>query len=434
MKYDIAVIGGGPAGYTAALEAIKYGYSVVLFEKNLIGGTCLNRGCIPTKYLSHISEMIYGIKNAERFGVTVDSLNIDFKKTIAKKDGIVLELRENLDTYLKNKGVTIVKGTAALKCDGSILCNGEEYDAINTIIATGSKQSETTIALSSISSDEALSLESVPKTIKILGGGVIAVEFANIFNQLGSDVTIAIRGDRILRKWDKELAVSITQVLKKNGVKIKTNCSPEDFNDGEYDCVLSAFGRIPELQGIDTNQIEVDSNGAIIVKKDGSTSQRNVYAIGDVISGSDMLAHIAMEQGKRVIHSISGKNDDKDIVVAECIYISPEVASVGLTEMEAKEKNINYVLGKINLLSNARTLISTESRSFIKVLADKDTRKIIGAQLMCERASDIASEFVVVIKNGLTIDQIKSSVHPHPSYSEAIIDVMDVLVEKADGI
>jgi len=247
-------------------------------------------------------------------------------------------------------------------------------------------------------------------------------------------VTIAIRGDRILRKWDKELAVSITQTLKKKGVKIKTKCTPDDFKEGEYDCVLSVVGRTPELYGINANQIATDSNGAIIVNKDGCTNKRNIYAIGDVVSGSTMLAHIAMEQGRRVIRSISGKSDDADIIVAECIYINPEVASVGLTESDAKEKAVNYVVGKVNMLSNARTLISTEDRSFIKVLADKDNGKIIGAQLMCERASDIASEFVVAIRNGLTVEDVIASTHPHPSYSETIIDVMYAILEKMDDI
>lgn len=434
MKYDIAVIGGGPAGYTAALEAIKYGYSVVLFEKDLLGGTCLNRGCVPTKYLSHVSEMIYKVKNAERYGITVDTVNIDIKKTIEHEQTIITKLRNNLEELLKNKGIEIIYGEASVVGDKLVKCNDQEFVADNIVIATGSKQSDIKLVQESITSDEALLLSTIPKNIKIVGGGVVAIEFANIFNQLGSNVTIAIRGDRILRKWDKELSVSITQTFKKKGIKIETKCSFEDFNEGEYDCILSAVGRDPELCGFDADVFERDSNGALVVNKDNCTSKNNIYAIGDVVSGSSMLAHIAMEQGRRVIHAIAGEQDNSDIVIAKCIYISPEVASVGFTELEAREKKINYIVGKVNMISNARTVISTEDRSFIKVLADRDTRRIIGAHLMCEGASDIASEFVVVMKNGLTIDDVKSSVHPHPSFSETIMDVMDELLEKVDGV
>lgn len=428
MIYDVAILGGGPAGYSAAFEAVKNGLSVVLFEEDQLGGTCLNRGCIPTKYLVHTGEIMTQFQNAGKYGITVEECLLDYKTTIEKMNSTVQQLREGLTEKLLSEDIIVKKGVAKLVDKNKISQDGKEFIASNVILATGSNPA-TPLIEGAHTSDDALALDYVPKTMKILGGGVIAVEFANIFNKLGCNVTMNIRGERILRKWDKELAVSITQSLKKDGINIKTKCTMEDFEDGNYDFVLSAVGRVPRTEPFAELEIELDETGAVVIDENGMTNLQGVYAAGDVSSGSTMLAHTAMEQGRHVIQHIIGKSTVPS-AVSNCIYISPEVSNVGLTEGEAKERGFDVVTAKVNMMSNAMTLIHTDKRSFIKVVSERVSHKILGAQLMCERASDISSEFVAAINNHLTVEDIKNSLHPHPSFSEAIFDVMSALEEK----
>jgi dihydrolipoamide dehydrogenase len=370
---------------------------------------------------------------AKDYGISYDVPKIEFVKTSAKMEDTVGKLRNNLEELLKSKGIDIIYGKGELIGTHDIKCGDSTIHAKYIILATGSKPSNP-LTQEAVCSDEALALDHIPQRVKIIGGGVVAVEFANIWNQLGADVTIQIRGERILRNWDKELAVGVTQNLKKNGIQIEKKCTLEDFTRGQFDFVLSANGRIPDLEGIDAGDVHLDERGFVIVNDCGRTNIDNIYAAGDVVSNSTMLAHVAMEQGRRAVQAIAGKEIDKKLVVAQCIYVDPEVASVGMTEKTAKETGHSVLVGKQNMVSNARTVICTNARSFIKVVADRTTHKILGAQLMCENASDIAAEFVVAINNELTIEDIKESVHPHPSYAEAIMDVMDVLLEKVNEV
>ncbi len=432
MIYDLGIVGGGPAGYSAALEAIKCGLSVILFEKENLGGTCLNRGCVPTKFLANIAEGYSEITNLKRYGVECASVTVDYAVTKRKMDDTVSLLRDGLEKLLRANDITIIEGDAQAHKDGLIVCGGAEYKVKDILLCTGSTQAEPIIN-GAISSDDLLALSDIPQSILVIGGGVIAVEFASILNKLGCDVTIAIRGERILRKWDKEIAVGVTQQFKRDGIHILTRCQFDNLEAENYDVILSAIGRIPSNNCINDLGIECDAVGGIIVDEFGMTNIDHVYAAGDVISGGRMLAHTAMEQGKNIVRKIAGKKCTKSVVV-ECIYISPEIASVGLTEKDAKEQGINVVCGKVNMNSNARTCISTQNRCFIKLVVDATSHFLIGAQLMCERASDIASELLVVINNYITIDKYKESLHPHPSYSEAIVDAIDVTLKKINEV
>lgn len=431
MMYDLAIIGGGPAGYSAAFEAIKYGFSIIMFEKELLGGTCLNRGCIPTKFLARSAELFSKSKDSEEYGIISENIMLDFSKTSAQMQNTISCLRNNLVGLLQQNRIEIVNGYAAVTGLNSIVCNDISYEAKNIIIATGSVY-ESPIVPEALSGDDVLMLNRIPQRVKIIGGGVVAIEFAYIFNQFGSDVTICIRGERILKKWDKELAISVSQNLKRQGIKIVPKCEEQVFSDGEYDFIMSATGRRPFYNN-DNFSIALDEKGAIIVDQNGRTSQPNVYAAGDVISGSSMLAHIAMEQGRNVVRHIAGKEVSRS-VIASCIYLSPEVATVGLNEAEAKDLGIDVVTGKVNMASNAMTQICTDKRCFIKIVAERSTHQIIGAQLLCERASDISSEFVVAINNNLTVEEFIKSVHPHPSFSEAIQDALSAIEEKLNEI
>lgn len=427
--YDLAIIGGGPAGYSAALEGVRLGLSIILFEKNELGGTCLNRGCVPTKFLSHVAKIRTEMDMATENGISFAGTQIDFHKTMARKAEIISTLRNGLTQQMIRKKIQITQGTASIRERNKISCNGTEFETKNILIATGAVPVKPFIARA-ISSNELLELDEIPKKLHILGGGSVAVEFACIFRALGSDVTISIRGERILQKWDKEIAVSLTQSMKQKGIRIQTKTNFETLQIENDAVILSAMGRIPNLEGLDNTYFDVGPRNGIITDVFGMTKTAGIFAAGDVVEGSPQLAHIGMEQGRQVARLIAGVAVTKPSAIVKTIIASQEIASVGLTEQEAKNKGIKVITAKQNLYSNARTMIATKERGFIKVVADWETKKIIGAQLMCERAGDIVAELALAINHNLSPEDMLVSIRPHPSYCEAITDVMMLLLEK----
>ena len=427
--YKIAIIGGGPAGYSAAFEAVRYGFSVLLFEMDMLGGTCLNRGCVPTKYLSHVAELYSNINESKRYGIGVEPTGLDYEKTVAESENIVSKLREDLTNNLLQSKITIVKGKAKLLDETHISCNGEVFEAEHIIIATGSKNTDKPF-VHCINTDELLSLKHLPDKLIILGGGVSAVEFADIFSRLGVRIDIYIRGKRILRKWSKEIAASISSVLKKNEVKIHTEADLADI-DLTSATVLSVLGRKPNLEGvdetIDEGIISIADNGGIVVDEYYRTKTKNIFAVGDVTENSAQLAHVAMEEAKQVVRFIAGETTKKSAVV-QCIYTMPEVAVAGLSESEAKEAGIDYISAKQTMYSNARTLIGSTDRGFIKIIADKNTEKILGAELMCERASDIVGELALAINSGIKVSELEGSTRAHPTFYEAVTEALSKLI------
>lgn len=423
--YKIAIIGGGPAGYSAAFEAVRYGFSVLLFEMDKLGGTCLNRGCVPTKYLTHVADLYRNINASNRYGIGVELTGLDYEKTVAESENIISKLREDLTNNLLQSKITIVKGKAKLLDETHISCNDEVFEAEHIIIATGSKNVDKPFA-DCINTDELLSLKHLPDKLIILGGGVSAVEFADIFSSLGTQVDIYIRGKRILRKWSKEIAASISSVLKKNGVKIYTEADFADI-DKSSSTVLSVLGRKPNLEGIDEGLVSIADDGGIVVDEYYRTKTKNIFAVGDVTENSAQLAHVAMEEAKQVVRFIAGETTKKSAVV-QCIYTMPEVAVVGLSESEAKEAGIDYISAKQTMYSNARTVIGSTDRGFIKIIADKNTEKIIGAELMCERASDMVGELALAINNGITVSELEGSTRAHPTFYEAVTEALAKLI------
>jgi len=427
--YKIAIIGGGPAGYSAAFEAVRYGFSVLLFEMDMLGGTCLNRGCVPTKYLSHVAELYSNINESKRYGIGVEPTGLDYEKTVDESENIVSKLREDLTNNLLQSKITIVKGKAKLLDETHISCNGEVFEAEHIIIATGSKNTDKPF-VHCINTDELLSLKHLPDKLIILGGGVSAVEFADIFSRLGVRIDIYIRGKRILRKWSKEIAASISSVLKKNEVKIHTEADLADI-DLTSATVLSVLGRKPNLEGIDETIdegiISIADNGGIVVDEYYRTKTKNIFAVGDVTENSAQLAHVAMEEAKQVVRFIAGETTKKSAVV-QCIYTMPEVAVAGLSESEAKEAGIDYISAKQTMYSNARTLIGSTDRGFIKIIADKNTEKILGAELMCERASDMVGELALAINSGIKVSELEGSTRAHPTFYEAVTEALAKLI------
>ena len=423
--YKIAIIGGGPAGYSAAFEAVRFGFSVLLFEMDELGGTCLNRGCVPTKYLSHVAELYSNINESKRYGIGVEPTGLDYEKTVAESENIVSKLREDLTNNLLQSKITIVKGKAKLLDKTHISCNDEVFEAEYIIIATGSKNVDKPFA-NCINTDELLSLKHLPDKLIILGGGVSAVEFADIFSRLGVRIDIYIRGKRILRKWSKEIATSASSVLKKNGVKIHTEADFAEI-DKTSATVLSVLGRKPNLEGVDEGLVSIADDGGIVVDEYYRTKTKNIFAVGDVIWHSSQLAHVAMEEAKQVVRFIAGEAVKKSTVV-QCIYTMPEVAVAGLSESEAKEAGIDYISAKQTMYSNARTLIGSTDRGFIKIIADKNTKKILGAELMCERASDMVGELALAINSGITVSELEGSTRAHPTLYEAVTEALSKLI------
>lgn len=428
--FDIAIIGAGPAGYSAAFEATRYDMSVVLFEYDSVGGTCLNRGCVPTKYLLHVARKYQDAKNSDD-GIFYQSLEMDYSKTRLKMEGLIASLRTGLAENLKKSGIEIVIGNAVIKENGVIDCNGKEYNAKNIIIATGAV-SKPPLVPGALTSDEVLNMDYIPAKIHIIGGGTTAVEFAEIYSMLGSSVSISIRGERILRGWDKEIAVGLSQSMKKKGVTINKGCDILSMSIPEDELVLSAVGRKANIPSVAVDIFDIGVNGGIIVDKNYQTKTKGVFAAGDVIEDSVQLAHTAMDQGRQIVRYIAKGIEPKEASVIKCIYHGQESSSVGLTETEARERGIESAVAKQTMFANARTVISTEERGFMKVVAAKTDGKILGAQLMCEYAGEIISEFSMAIDQGMTVSDMLRSVRPHPSYCESLQDVLRTLEDKLD--
>lgn len=432
MIYDIAIIGGGPGGYAAAFEASGLGKSVILFEKDQIGGTCLNKGCVPTKYLAYVAELKGKIRNAREYGLFTEKEKVDVAVVQERKEHIIEQLRNGLEEELRSCNINIVKGEAELITANMIRCNEIEYNVSNIIIATGSYPDIKINNPKALNSNQILNFDSIPKSISIIGGGVIAVEFAEIFRNFGCEVAIYIRGERLLRKWDKDIAIGLTQNLKKKGIKIFTKCDLDTLNTVDDELVFSALGRTAYLTGINKDYFDFGEDNGIYVDNNYQTKTKGVFAIGDVISNSVMLAHTAMEQGRQVVRYIVNNQKVKKNEVISCIYTRPEIACVGVTEKEAIEEGKDVFAVKKTMYANARTLISSKERSFVKCVVEKGTKRIIGAQLMCERATDIVSEFALAIQNGFSIQDMANNTRPHPSYVEIISELIELAERRAE--
>ena len=283
MRYDLAIIGGGPGGYSAAFEAVKSGLKVILFEKDLLGGTCLNRGCVPTKYLSHVAEKISEFKELQKYGIEIDNVSFNPVLMQTKNYEIVGKLRDGLHQRLQQEKVIIIHAQAQIISPNCVMADGISYSVQNIIIATGASSKPPFIE-GAVTTDILLKLEYIPERLRIIGGGVIAVEFANIYRRLGADVTMCLRGERLLRKFDKEISRSITQNLKKQGIKIIPNCTQEQMQGTNGEVILSAIGRRPNIKGIIADELNLCIQNGIVTDAVGRTNIPGIYAIGDVVS------------------------------------------------------------------------------------------------------------------------------------------------------
>ncbi len=445
MEKDIIVIGGGPGGYVAAIRAAQLGAKVCIIEKAEFGGTCLNRGCIPTKVLYRNAEILNTLKNITEFGIKIDKYTVSIEEIQNRKDKIVNQLVSGVEQLLKANNIEVILGTASLKDRNTVsvlLKNGElrEITSENIIIATGSTPSMPNIPGINLpgvfTSESILGFKEVPNNLAIIGGGVIGMEFAGIFNALGSKVTVIEFLPSILALVDTDLTKRLSVSLKRKGMGINTNTkviSIEKNNEelivtaegksGEVvftaDKVLVSVGRTPMTEGLNIENLGVLLNRkAIVVDENYETNIPQIYAIGDV-NGKSMLAHAASHQGKKVAEKIMGfATLNSREIIPSCIFVFPEIANVGITENEAKESGIEYKTSKFLFGANGKALALGEGEGLIKVIASLDNT-ILGVHIMGPHASDLIHEGTMAINNNMKVDNITSMIHAHPTLSEA---------------
>lgn len=455
-QYQLIVIGAGPGGYEAAIRAAQLGLHTALIERRQVGGTCLNRGCIPTKTMLHSAQLYKETAHVELFGLHTENTSFDWAKIHQRKNDVVSKLRSGIEQLIKANKIDFFNTSASILSPHEVqLEQGEETTLYgdNILIATGSVPSRPPIPgldlPGVVTSDELLDdpsyaqTDSLPKEILIIGGGVIGVEFASVFSSFGCKVTIVEALDRILSTMDREISQNLSMILKKRGVEIHTGAMVErlEQSDGKLVChftekekpqqissqqILVAIGRRANTQGLFGNDFSVEmERGHIVTDESFRTSVDSIYAIGDV-SAKIQLAHMASAQGICAAHIIAGKVPPINLqAVPGCIYTDPEIASVGLSEDEAKKQGIPVKKGKFIMSGNGRSIIDEQERGFIKVLAHQDTDVILGAQLMCSRATDIVSELSTAIVNGLTVDQLAAVIRPHPTFCEGVTEAVE---------
>ena len=456
MDKDIIVIGGGPGGYVAAIRAAQLGASVCLIEKDALGGTCLNRGCIPTKALYRNAEILNTLKNIDEFGIKVDNYSFSVEKIQQRKNGVVNQLVNGIAQLIKANNVELINGTAEFVDKNTVkvsLSDGgsKEISAKNIIIATGSEPTLPPIPGSKldgvVTSDQLLQFDKVPDRLIIVGGGVIGMEFACIFNAMGSNVTVVEFLPSILAPVDSDLTKRLNVSLKKKGIDIltSTKVTAIEKNGGallvsvegkkgeiqiEADTVLIAVGRKPVFEGLDIDRIGIEyGKSGILVDERLRTNIDNIYAIGDV-NGKIMLAHAASHQGIAAVEDIMGQVSTHEAPTPNCIFIFPEISSVGITEDEAKLKAIEYKTSKFLFGANGKALALGEGEGMVKVISDMNGT-LLGVHIMGPHASDLIHEATLAITQKLNVEDIINMVHAHPTLSEAFAEACAGIVNEA---
>lgn len=449
-KFQATVIGGGPGGYVCAIRLAQLGIKTACIEsRGTLGGTCLNIGCIPSKSLLNLSENFQKAKNFSKIGIEVGEVKLNLQKMMQNKDKAVTTLTKGVEFLFKKNKVTYFKGTGQLKSKSEITIIEKEnketnIQSDNIIISTGSEP----VSLPGIKFDEekiisstgALSLKSVPKKMVVVGGGYIGLEMGSVWSRLGSEVHVVEFLDHITPGMDKEISNEFMKILKKQGLNFHLQTKVEKIsksNNGviietsgkegkkikfESDVVLISVGRKAYTKNLNLEKIgiKLDEKKRIKVNKNYQTNITNIYAIGDVIEGP-MLAHKAEEEGIAVAELISGQSGHVNYeVIPSVVYTTPEVASVGKTEEQLKEKNQKYKIGKFPFMANSRAKAIDEPDGFVKILADATTDKVLGAHLIGPHAGELIAEMAIAMEFGASSEDIARTCHAHPTFSEAV--------------
>ncbi|MCH5232162.1 MAG: dihydrolipoyl dehydrogenase [Muribaculaceae bacterium] len=444
MKADILIIGAGPGGYETALKAARQGKSVVLFNGGDLGGTCLNHGCIPTKCLCRNAEVVSTFKEGEKFGIDDFTFTVDYNKILSRKKEVVETLRSGVDILLKQAKVTVVNSKASFKDSKTLIADGEEYSGDYIIIATGSVSKSLPIPGHDLQcvmdSTAILNLEYIPARLTIIGGGVIGMEFASIFHQLGSEVTVIEFMKQILPPFDSDIAKRLKQILTKKGINIITGAAAKDIRQNEFyeieviyefkgkeekvvsSDLLMAVGRAPMIDGLNLEAAGIEfSVKGIPVDESMQTNVPGIYAIGDV-NAKMMLAHVASAQGERVINVITGKEDKLRFdLIPSAVFTLPECGMVGKTEEQCKAEGLEIISGTSFFRANGKSLAMGETDGLCKLIFEKETEKLIGAHIMGLEAADLAQQCADLMNRDTTLQEMREIIFGHPTVSEVLI-------------
>ena len=417
---------------------------VALVEKDKLGGTCLNRGCVPTKTLMHTADIARELKDASKFGVNVSEYSVDAAKMQERKNEVLDTLRSGIAALMKKGKIDVYEGLGVIEGSGRVRVGDEILETENILIATGSKTFVPPIEGVDIpgvvTSDELLDkADGIYEHLVIVGGGVIGMEFASLYAALGTKVTIIEALERVLAPLDKEISQNVKMIGKKRGMDIHAKARVEKFAQGEDGKLITYYSEKDELQSVESDgvlvcigrrantdglfadgvAVEMDRD-KIVVNDKYQTSLPGVYAIGDVIGGIQ-LAHVATAEGRNAVAVMNGEEPSIRMdTVPSCVYTNPEIATVGITADEAKAAGLDVVTKKYIMSANGKSVLSDQERGFIKVVADAESKKLLGAQMMCARATDMIGELAVAVGNGLTLDDVANIIHPHPTFVEGI--------------
>ena len=476
-KFDLVVIGAGPGGYEAAIEGARKGMKVALVENRELGGTCLNRGCIPTKTILHTAELYHELQSGPSIGLTAREPAVDMEMVQKRKEEVLDQLRKGIASLMKANKISVCYGTGTIldrehvkvtaageKAGGKAEEKAEEQpggqrqdqvvlETSRILIATGSVPACPPIPGSSlpgvVTSDGLLDKKDMFEHLIIIGGGVIGMEFASVYSSLGHGVTVIEALDRILPTMDKEIAQNLKMIMKKRNVDIHTGAKVEEIlqtEDGaglicryvekdkpceaRADGILIAAGRRAYTGGLITDESSQEvkdmamERGRIVTDEKYETSVPGIYAVGDV-TGGIQLAHAATAQGRSAVAHMAGEDMViRTDIVPSCVYTNPEIGCVGISADEAKARGMEAVTKKYIMSANGKSILSQQERGFIKVVADSGSHRILGAQMMCARATDMISQFAVAMANELTLEDMAKVIFPHPTFSEGILEAV----------
>ena len=454
IEVETLVVGSGPGGYVAAIRAAQLGQKVTIVEKEHIGGVCLNVGCIPSKALISVGQRFAQAKDSDSMGITASDVKLDFSKSQAFKDGVVSRLTGGVQGLLKGNKIDVVQGEAYFVDGNTVRVITEDaaqtYKFENAIVATGSRPIEIpTFKYTErvINSTGALSLKEVPAKLVVIGGGYIGTELGSAYANLGSEVTIIEGADDILAGFEKQMTQVVKKGLKKKGVEIFAKASAKGVEETETgvtvtyevggeekkveaDYVLVTVGRRPNTDeiGLEEMGIKMDDRGIVEVDKQCRTSIPSIYAIGDIVPGLQ-LAHKASYEAKVAAEAISGHKSEVDYMAIPAVcFTDPELATVGLTEQQAKDEGYEVTGGKFPYAANGRAIALDATEGFVKLVARKEDGLLLGAQIVGESASDMIAELGLAIEAGMTVEDIAMTIHAHPTLGEITAEAAEVVL------
>ncbi len=459
-RFKVAIIGGGPGGYVTAIRLQQYGIDVVVFEKERLGGVCLNHGCIPTKSLVKVADLFSEIKEAENFGISIEKSSINYKKVWQRKNEVVEKLVSGIEFIFKKKKIqTIHEAVKKIEKSGSkykIITYSGEFFADYVVIATGSIPKELSFmkcdGKNILSSRDILKMEELPKKLVVIGGGVIGCEFASIYNQLGVEVEIIEFLPNLIDMEDIEISKRLGMTLKRSGIKLHLKTAVENYKETpnsillelsngrviKADKVLLSVGRVPVMDIKFINSDISMDNGFVRIDKMMKTNLENIFAIGDV-TGKLMLAHTASKQGLIVADIIQNEINNTNIEIINldykkipaCTFTNPEIASVGFTQKEAEEIFQDVIIGKFPFTANGKALGLGATFGFVKVIALEDSNKIIGVHIIGPQATELIAQAGILVGLDATIDDVKKVIFAHPTLSETVMEAVEDLEKLA---